>query len=59
MRTPCFAFCLALAVFVGVGAVAEPLPSVDPARVGLATAPLADVDALMKSYVSEGKLAGS
>ncbi len=58
MRTPLLALCLALALFVPMGAVAEPLPSVDPARVGLATAPLADVDALMQSYVSEGKLAG-
>jgi beta-lactamase family protein len=58
MRTPFFALCLELALFVPVGAVAEPIPSVDPDRVGLATALLAGVDALMQSYVSEGKLAG-
>ena len=56
MRTPFFALCLALAL-VGP-AVAEPLPSVDPDRVGLASAPLAEIDGLMQSYVNEGKLAG-
>jgi CubicO group peptidase (beta-lactamase class C family) len=58
MRTPFFALCLALALFAPAGAVAEPLPSVDPDRVGLAAAPLAEIDALMQSYVNEGKLAG-
>ncbi len=58
MRTLFFTLCLVLALFAPVVAVAEPLPSVDPERVGLATAPLADVDALMQSYVREGKLAG-
>jgi CubicO group peptidase (beta-lactamase class C family) len=58
MRTPFFGLCLALALFAPAPAVAEPLPSVAPDRVGLATAPLAEIDALMQSYVNEGKLAG-
>jgi CubicO group peptidase (beta-lactamase class C family) len=58
MRTLFLAVCLAHALFVPVIAVAEPLPSVDPDRVGLATTPLDGVDALVQSYISEGKLAG-
>ncbi len=52
------ALCLALALIAPTTVVAEPLPSVAPDRVGLATAPLAEIDALMQSFVSEGKLAG-
>ena len=37
---------------------AEPLPAVEPDSVGLASAPLAQVDSLMQSYVDQGKLAG-
>jgi CubicO group peptidase (beta-lactamase class C family) len=58
MRTPFFAFCLTFILFAPVSAVAEPLPSVASERVGLATAQLAEIDALMQSYVNEGKLAG-
>jgi CubicO group peptidase (beta-lactamase class C family) len=39
-------------------ALAQPLPTVAPDRVGLATAPLAEIDARMQSYVDDGKLAG-
>jgi CubicO group peptidase (beta-lactamase class C family) len=58
MRTAPGLLLSALVWFAPVVAVAEPLPSVDPARVGLATASLAEIDSLMNSYVSEGKLAG-
>ncbi|MGD9723762.1 MAG: serine hydrolase domain-containing protein [Pirellulales bacterium] len=58
MRTRFFALCLVLVGFAPVLAAAEALPSVAPDRVGLATSPLAEIDSLMKSYVSEGKLAG-
>jgi CubicO group peptidase (beta-lactamase class C family) len=58
MLTRFFALCLALVLFSPILTVAEPLPAVAPDRVGLATAPLAEIDALMQSYVSEGKLAG-
>ncbi len=58
MRAPLFALCTAMALMAPVAAVAEPLPAIDPDRVGLATAPLAEIDSKMQSYVSEGKLAG-
>ncbi|HEX3725990.1 MAG TPA: serine hydrolase domain-containing protein, partial [Pirellulales bacterium] len=59
MRTPYLAFCLSLALFAASSfAVGEPLPSVGPDQVGLATAPLAEIDKLMQSYVQDGKLAG-
>jgi CubicO group peptidase (beta-lactamase class C family) len=49
---------LALFSIAPICAVADPLPSIAPDRVGLATEPLAEIDSLMQSYVSEGKLAG-
>ncbi len=58
MRTLLSAFCLALLLFAPVRAVAEPLPSISPERVGLATGPLAEIDTLMNSNVNDGKLAG-
>ncbi len=39
-------------------ASAEPLPAAAPDSVGLASAPLAQVDSLMQSYIDQGKLAG-
>jgi CubicO group peptidase (beta-lactamase class C family) len=58
MRTRLFALCLAVVALAPALAVAEPLASVAADRVGLATAPLAEIDSLMQSYVSKGKLAG-
>ncbi len=58
MRTLYSALCLALVLFAPVRAVAEPLPSTPPERVGLVTDSLAEIDTLMKSYVDDGKLAG-
>ncbi len=49
---------LALALFAVVPVAADPLPSIAPDRVGLSAGPLAEIDSLMESYVSEGKLAG-
>jgi CubicO group peptidase (beta-lactamase class C family) len=58
MRTPFSVLCLALVVLAPLRALGEPLSSVAPDRVGLATSPLAEIDSLLQSYVSEGKLAG-
>ena len=52
------AVCLALVLIAPTTLVAEPLPSVAPDRVGLASAPLAEIDAIMQSFVSQDKLAG-
>ena len=58
MRASFIAVCLALVLFARAIAVAETLPSTAPERVGLASAPLAEIDSAMQSYVGEGKLAG-
>lgn len=58
MFTRFFALFLALVLVTPRLAVAEPLPSVAPDDVGLATTQLAEIDSLMHSYVSKGKLAG-
>ena len=58
MRSGFFALCLMLLFLAPIRSVAEPLPSIAPDRVGLPTAALSEIDSLMKSYVSEGKLAG-
>jgi len=58
MRARILAFALALVFVARVSTFAQSLPSVAPDRVGLATAPLAEIDARMQSYVDEGKLAG-
>jgi CubicO group peptidase (beta-lactamase class C family) len=58
MRTLFSAICLTLILLAPVRAVADPLPSISPERVGLATGSLAEIDTLMRSYVDEGKLAG-
>jgi CubicO group peptidase (beta-lactamase class C family) len=58
MRTMLFALAWALACVAPLTAVAEPLPSVSPDHVGLDSAALAEIDAALQSYVSEGKLAG-
>ena len=58
MRSPFFAVCLVLGLFARTGAIAKPLPAAEPDRDGVAAAPLAEIDALMQSYVSDGKLSG-
>jgi CubicO group peptidase (beta-lactamase class C family) len=58
MFTRLFSLFLALVLVAPGLAVAEPLPSVAPDDVGLSTAQLAEIDSLMHSYVSKGKLAG-
>src|SRR3954465_8558258 len=59
MRTLLAALCLATVLFVPLVATAEPLPATAPDSVGLSSAALAQVDALVQSYVSSGKLAGA
>ena len=49
---------LVFASLLPLRVLAEPLPGVEADRVGLAAAPLADIDALMQSYVKDDKLAG-
>ena len=58
MRTPIFFASLFVVSILSASAAAEPLPSIAPDRVGLASEPLAEIDSLMQSYVNEGKLAG-
>jgi CubicO group peptidase (beta-lactamase class C family) len=58
MRARFFALGLMLLALSPVVLFAEALPSAAPDSVGIATAPLAEVDSLMNSYVDDGKLAG-
>ncbi len=58
MQARFLAFALALVFIARASTCAQPLPSVAPDRVGLATAPLAEIDARMQAYIDEGKLAG-
>ncbi len=58
MQARILGFALALVFIARASTCAQPLPSVAPDRVGLATAPLAEIDARMQSYIDEGKLAG-
>ncbi len=58
MRTSFIACFVLLVLFAPVRAVAEALPSIAPDRVGLAPEELSELDALMQSYVGDGKLAG-
>ncbi len=58
MRTRALAICLSLFLLAPLGVLGEPLPSASPDSVGLATAQLAEVDALLQSYVDKGNLAG-
>ncbi|HEY4312720.1 MAG TPA: serine hydrolase domain-containing protein [Pirellulales bacterium] len=51
-------FALALVLLAPRAGFCEPLPTAQPDQVGLATGPLESVDALMRSYVDQGKLAG-
>ncbi len=58
MRTWRTALCLGLVVLAPLSALAAPLPSVAPDRVGLTTSGLSELDAKMESYITDGKLAG-
>ena len=58
MQKTTLALCLSLFWIMAQVAVGDPLASAAPAQVGLSTAPLAEIDSLMESYVSDGKLAG-
>ncbi len=58
MRAWFTALGLSLVLLAASTVPAEPLPSATPDSVGLATAPLSEVDAQMRSYVDDGKLAG-
>jgi CubicO group peptidase (beta-lactamase class C family) len=58
MRKLLAALCLATVLFVPLVATAEPLPATPPDSVGLSSDSLAQVDTLLESYVSSGKLAG-
>lgn len=58
MRARTLSLVLALIFVARATAFAQPLPTAAPDRVGLSTAPLAEIDARMQSYVDEGKLAG-
>lgn len=59
MRAQTLLLILALVFSIArASAVAQPLPTVAPDSVGLATAPLSDIDARMQSYIDDGKLAG-
>jgi len=58
MRSVIFACCSALVLFSATTGLAQPLPAAAPDSVGIATTPLAEIDAQMQSYVTDGKLAG-
>jgi CubicO group peptidase (beta-lactamase class C family) len=57
-RTLLSGLCVALVLNWTSASDAESLPSVAPDQVGLTTAGLAQIDSLMQSQVSQGKLAG-